>query len=193
VTDRRRTFVPVAGGGLAAGVLLAVASARPWVTGTALAGDPFDTVADAGKMPLASALSLVLLACWGVVLFTRRVVRRSVAGLALLTALGALATVVVGYTTLPDRVADAVTEVGLAHGGGTVATGTTGWFWVAAVTAVASVVATALAVAWSPAWPEMGSRYDAPGTAAPRDDVPPEERSSIDLWKSQDEGRDPTA
>jgi hypothetical protein len=43
-----------------------------------------------------------------------------------------------------------------------------------------------------PAWPEMGSRYDAPG-AAEQETAPPEERSSLDLWRSLDEGQDPTA
>ena len=64
----------------------------------------------------------------------------------------------------------------------------------AAVTSVVLVVAGALAVAWCPAWPEMGSRYDAPGAAgeaAPA--VPAEEQTNLDLWKQLDEGRDPTA
>ena len=40
----------------------------------------------------------------------------------------------------------------------------------------------------------MGGRYDAPGASEePVDDVPPEERSNLDLWKQLDEGRDPTA
>jgi hypothetical protein len=37
----------------------------------------------------------------------------------------------------------------------------------------------------------MGTRYDAPGSG--RDERPPEDRTSLDLWKSMDEGRDPTA
>ena len=42
-------------------------------------------------------------------------------------------------------------------------------------------------------WPEMGSRYDAPGAAAATAAGPPEEQTSLDLWKALDEGRDPTA
>jgi hypothetical protein len=36
----------------------------------------------------------------------------------------------------------------------------------------------------------MGSRYDAPGSDPV--EVPPEEQTNLDLWKSIDEGRDPT-
>ena len=39
-------------------------------------------------VPLAGALALVLLACWGVLLVTRARIRRVVAGLALLVAVG---------------------------------------------------------------------------------------------------------
>ncbi len=99
---------------------------------------------------------------------------------------------VTGFVTLEDRVADAILEQGSTSD--VVATEFTVWFWAAAVAAVVSVVAASLAVAWSPAWPEMGSRYDAPGTG-PEDtptEVPPGERSNLDLWKSMDEGHDPT-
>ncbi len=58
---------------------------------------------------------------------------------------------------------------------------------------MASVAATALAVRWVRHWPEMGSRYDAPGAAAETAEPPPEDRSNLDLWKAMDEGRDPTA
>jgi Tryptophan-associated transmembrane protein (Trp_oprn_chp) len=48
-------------------------------------------------------------------------------------------------------------------------------------------------VAWTPDWPEMGTRYDAPGSAPPPPVAPPEEQSNLDLWKALDEGHDPTA
>ena len=195
-TDRRRTFGPVALLGLAAGTLGAVASSNPWVTDgdAAATGDPVpgivlaDPVASAGEMPLALALSLVLLAVWGVVLVTRGRVRRTVAGLGLVSATGLVATVVVGLLTLEDRVTEAILERGPAPD--VIAADFTGWFAAAAVGALASLVAAGLAVVWSPAWPEMGRRYDAPG-AAPAT-IAPGERSNLDLWKSMDEGRDPT-
>ncbi len=146
--------------------------------------------ADAGEMPLAAALSLVVLACWGVLLVTRGLVRRAVAALSVVGSLGLAVTVVVGLTTLDDRVLEAMRESGA--GSDTLGIDLTGWFGAAAVSAVVLVVAGVLAVAWCPAWPEMGSRYDAPGAADPVD-VPAEERTNLDLWKQLDEGRDPTA
>ena len=193
-TDRRRTFVPVAGVGVAVGVLAAVAGARAWFTGFDAAASRMPMLPDveqAGEMPLAAAVSLVVLAGWGVVLVTRGHVRRAAAALALVGALGLVGTAVAGWLTLPDQVSEAVRSSTATDTSGSQATG---WFWTAAVSAVVLVVAAALAVAWCPAWPEMGSRYDAPGAAERSpDDVPPEERSSLDLWKQLDEGRDPTA
>lgn len=191
-SDRRRTFVPVVGAGVAAGILAAVGGARPWFTGYDAAGSGMPLSPDveqAGEMPLAAAVSLVVLAGWGVVLVTRGRVRRAAAGLALLGALGLAATVVAGWLTLPDKVSEAVRS---SVGTDTAGSDATGWFWTTAACAVVLVVVGALAVAWCPAWPEMGSRYDAPG-ATPVDDVPPEERTNLDLWKQLDEGRDPTA
>ncbi|MGZ5399456.1 MAG: Trp biosynthesis-associated membrane protein [Nocardioides sp.] len=195
--DRRPTFGPVVLLGVAAGALGAVAASFPWVVDgdAAAAGDPVpgivvtDPVAAAGEMPLALALSLVVLAAWGVVLVSRGRLRRAVAAIGLLASAGLVATVVVGLVTLEDRVSAAVLARG--HTSDVVATELTAWFFAAAVAALASVVAAALAVAWAPAWPEMGRRYDAPG-AAPAE-VSPEERSNLDLWKSMDEGHDPTA
>lgn len=193
MSEPRRTFGPVVLLGLAAGILAAVASSRPWVVdatgGADRAADPLGLVADAGEMPLAAALSLVVLACWGVLLVTRRTVRRVVAVLGLLAALGLAATVVVGWTSLPDAVADTMAEQ--AGSGDAFAVETTAWFWAAAVGTLGSVAATLLAVRWVPHWPEMGARYDAPGSADGAG--PPEDASSLDLWKAMDEGRDPTA
>lgn len=194
MTDRRGTFAPVVGLGLGAGILAAVAGARTWATGFDAAPralTPLPEVSDAGTMPLANTLALVALACWGVVLVTRGRVRRAVAALALVAAAGLVATVVVGFTSVQDRVAEAMREGGAA--GDTLGTELTGWYWAAAVAAVLLLATTLLAVAWSPGWPEMGSRYDAPGGDSPDRDAPPGQRSSLDLWKSMDEGRDPTA
>ena len=198
MTDRRRTFGPVVLAGLAAAAMGAVAGSNPWVVDPSggPTADPVpgievtDPVAAAGEMPLAFALSLVLLAVWGVLLVTRGPVRRTVAGLGLLVAGGLVATVVVGSFTVNERVNDAILERGSDVLGTESA-----WLWVAAVAALVSIVASTLAVLWSPAWPEMGSRYDAPvgGPEAEPAAAPPGERSNVDLWKSMDEGRDPTA
>lgn len=195
----RRTFGPIVLAGLVAGALGAMAGSNPWFvapTGGG-GGDPVpgidvtDPVVAAGEMPLALALNLVLLAVWGVVLVTRGWLRRGVAGLGMLAAGGLVATVVVGFMTLGERVDDAIRERPFAD----VLSTESPWFWVAALTALVSLVTTALAVAWAPTWPEMGRRYDAPGAggSAPPAAVPPEERDNLDLWKSMDQGDDPTA
>jgi len=194
--EPRRTFGPVVLLGLAAGALSAVAGNKVWAevadgadtgsTGAATATGLSFT--DTGQMPLAAALSLVVLAAWGVLLVTRGRVRTGVAWLGLVASLGVLATVVVGYSSTQDDVADALRKVGLTS----VDTTVTGWFWAAAAGAVVSVVATALAVRHVRHWPAMGSRYDAPGSA-PATTVTPEEASDGELWRAIDEGHDPTA
>ena len=98
---RRRTFGPVVLVGLASAGLAAVAGNRHWVEWSAqsrgesslltLTGDGTATV------PLAGALALVLLACWGVLLVTRGRLRRAVAVLALVVSAGMVATAVLGY------------------------------------------------------------------------------------------------
>lgn len=173
MTEGRRTFGPVVGVGVAAAGLEAYAGAQEWVRVEQPDG-PYampPMLETDGQMALALTLGLVLLACWGVVLVTRGIVRRLVAGLGMLVSLGLGAVVYAGWSQENTHA--------------------TGWLWVAAVATLVAIVTTALAVAWSPDWPEMGSRYDAPG--ADRDEPPPEDRNSLDLWKSMDEGRDPTA
>ncbi|MDP3892405.1 Trp biosynthesis-associated membrane protein [Nocardioides sp.] len=199
---RRRTFGPVVLLGLAAAGLSAVAGNRPWVRGELPAPEgeattgytsalALDLTAD---MPAASALSLVLLAGWGVLLVTRGRVRRAMALLSLLAAAGLLATVVVGARTLPASVRDSVAEVG---GPAAVDTGLTVWYAAAAVGALLSLGAAVLALRLLRHWPEMGSRYDAPGRETTGstdgrvgDDA---DAGNLELWKAIDEGRDPTA
>ena len=185
--ERRATFGPVAGVGLAAAALAAVAGSRPWVVDSQADGpapDPLGLVADAGEMPLGLALALVLLACWGVVLVTRGGVRRVVAGLALLAALGLAATVVVAFFTLPDQVLAAQLETAVPRDD-VFGSRISGWYVAAALGALVSVATAALAVRWAVHWPEMGSRYDAPGTRE-EEETPRDEPSSLDLWKTID-------
>lgn len=160
MAESRGSFGRVVVAGLAAASLLAVASAKPWQSVPGENGGPPSTQ----DSPLALALALVVLAGWGALLVVRRTARRVVCVLAGLAAIGACACVVL-----------------FAH------SHLTGWFWAAAVAAVASVVLLALAWRGIPGWPEMGTRYDAPGTAprGPSDD--PRE-----LWRRLDEGHDPT-
>jgi hypothetical protein len=199
MAEARRTFGPVVLVGLASGVLAAVAGNKVWAapdstgqtgTGAILGVASGTSAADAARMPLATALALVVLASWGVLLVTRGRVRRGVSVVCVLAALGTLATTVVGFVATPRDVRSELKAYGLDGA----AVHHTGWYWAALLSALLTSVAAVLAVRWVPAWPEMGSRYDAPAARAAEAPVvaAPEERSSLDLWKAMDEGRDPT-
>jgi uncharacterized membrane protein (TIGR02234 family) len=204
MAESRRTFGPVVLAGLASATLVAVAGDRVWAAADDPGSSSTDKILgvvsgvgahDAARMPLATALALVVLACWGVLLVTRGRVRRAVAGLGALAAVGVLATAVVGFVTVPDALRDQLVGTGVDRPG----VHHTAWYWVALAGALVASACSVLAVRWVPSWPEMGSRYDAPvGAAGPvpdraPEDAPPEEQSSLDLWKAMDEGRDPTA
>ena len=115
-------------------------------------------------------------------------VRRAISLLGTVAAIGAVVAVVVAYRQVGDQLHDELARVGVTNAD----IGHTTWFWVAAGASVVAVIAAVLGVVWTPAWPEMGRRYDAPG-AAPETPAPPEEQTNLDLWKAMDEGRDPTA
>lgn len=183
----RSGFVPVVLAGLLAAALTGVASAKPWFT-AAVDHRLMPGVPDAesrADMPLALALSLVVLAGWGAVLVSRGRVRRGFAAVAGLAALGVLGCVAAAPFTLPDDIRSR-----LVSGSEDVAVSATGWFVAAAVGGVVSAVA--LVVAWLrlPRWPTMSSRYDAPAAASASGAEP---TTPTDLWKALDEGRDPTA
>lgn len=196
----RRTFGPVVLLGLGAAGLAAVAGSKPWMTGESGSVDADESSAMASVLsldgaqdsPLAAALALVVLACWGVVLMTRGRVRRAVAVLGLVAAVGLSIVTIEAFWSLPDKLADSLLEV---SGTDTVSTQVTAWYAAALVGAGLSVAATLAAVVLVPGWPEMGSRYDAPtGQQAPADaTAAAAPTENIDIWKALDEGRDPTA
>jgi uncharacterized membrane protein (TIGR02234 family) len=187
MAEARRTFGPVALVGLASAGLAAVAGNRAWVrwsghnesqlSSLTIGGDSSATV------PLAGALALVVLACWGVLLVTRGRFRRGVAGLAALGSLGLVLTGLLGHGSATGGLRDSLSEVGIDD----LTTATTSWYWIFLACAAVSVLATAAAVRFVPSWPAMGSRYDAPGATPP-----PGDETSLDLWRAMDDGRDPT-
>ena len=163
------------------------AGARGTTDGGALPGASVATETGA-TYPLASAVSLVLLAAWGVLLVTRGRGRRGFSLLAALAALGLVVVVVTGGLTLPGAAAGDLAST-LGRPGAEV--GRTGWSWTGAVAAVLAVVPAVLAVRLVPSWPEMGARYDAPADAAAAARTGGV-ASEQELWKALDEGRDPT-
>ena len=186
----RAPLAPTAVAGLATAGLTAVAANQTWATAEAADGQfAFTTLTDAPQVPLVLTLALVVLASWGVLLVTRGRVRRVVACLGAVAAIGALVAAVVGRWTLSDSF-----EQDFADQGATATVDFGAWWWVAVVVAALSAVAAVLAAASVGRWPEMGTRYDAPGTAGETPQpAAVEEQTNLDLWKSIDEGHDPTA
>lgn len=189
----RRAFGPVVLLGLASGGLAAVSASKAWVAGSVASSAALAVSTDGhGESPLALALSMVLLATWGVVLVTRGRFRLVVAVLGAAAAFGFAVTTALAPRQLREGLERAVLE----------ATGTaerdisvTAWWWAAAVAAVLACAASAACVTWVRQWPEMGAKYDNPATAHTGEDSgeAPVPTENIDIWKALDEGRDPTA
>lgn len=190
--DRRRTFAPAALVGLASAGLVAVAGNQPWADADEGGGIGEQVAAVSvavgdAKAPLATALALVVLAAWGVLLVSRGRFRRAVAVLTAVAAAGLLAAVLAAGFAAPDVVADAYGTYGVTD----IEVHRTAWCWLAFAGAFVALGAAAVAARDVRGWPEMGRRYDAP--RAEETPADPAEQSNIDLWKAMDEGRDPTS
>ena len=177
--------------GLTSGAMVAVAGNQAWATaaeGQGI-GEQVASVSVAvgeAKAPLATALALVLLASWGVLLVTRGRFRRVISWLVAVVAVGLLAAVVGAFLAAPDAVLDAYEPYGVTD----IDVQRTAWAWVALAGAMLAMGAAAIAARHVGSWPQMGRRYDAPGAAEA--DPEPEDQSNLGLWKAMDEGRDPT-
>jgi uncharacterized membrane protein (TIGR02234 family) len=188
---RSKTFGPAVIVGLASATMVAVAGNQAWAKaaeGQGI-GEEVASVSVAvgeAKAPLATALALVVLATWGVLLVTRGRFRRAISWACGLASLGLLAAVVAAILAAPDVVADAYEPYGVTE----IDVSRTAWSWLALGGAMLALGAAVLAVRDVGRWPQMGRRYDAPGADEPRPE--PGERSNLDLWKAMDEGRDPT-
>lgn len=194
MAERRSRFGPVVLLGLAGSGGAAVAGAQPWAeTDDATGGAAITALGNAiaeASAPLVTALALVALASWGVLLVTRGRFRKVVAGLDLVVSVLLLVAAVAVWTAAPSVVHDALVDRGIADP----QVGRTAWAYVGVVAALVAVGAAATGVRGVGSWPEMGRRYDAPGTApaAAGAAAPVEERSNLEVWRSLDEGEDPT-
>ena len=182
MADGRRLFAPAVLVGLVGSGLAALSGGKPWAAPDSRAGS---TLVDhsGGHVPLAGALGLVALACWGVVLVTRARVRRVVAALGALVAAGLVVTAVLGRASALDSARAATVVLGSARprptspaGGGRPSSAPC---WPSPRLVVA--------VRFCGSWPEMGSRYDAPATRPQAEDL-----DELDLWRAIDQGHDPT-
>lgn len=173
--------------GLAGAALAAVAGTNDWARATGdAAGIKVQAVAKGSEAaPLVTALALVSLAAWGVVLVSRGRVRRVVSVVGAAAALGVLAAVVAAFDGARTVALDALT--GKGAGGHTATVTLSAWYYTAGVGALLTLVSFAVAVVVAPSWPAMGNKYDAPGSRA---DLPPTEQ---DMWRALDQGHDPTS
>jgi uncharacterized membrane protein (TIGR02234 family) len=186
----RTPFAPTVLVGLAAAGGTTVAAGRAWVVEEGAPEWRAEVYRVSATLPLAQALALVVLACWGVLLVARGRTRRVVALLGAVASLGTLLTVAAGAFLVPGDVAQTLVEQGLVPAGEAAARDRltlTLWWWTALLGGLVALAASLLAVVSVGSWPEMGRRYDAPGArAGGREDDPG------DLWRALDEGRDPT-
>jgi uncharacterized membrane protein (TIGR02234 family) len=158
-----------------------VAATRGWAEATSTTtGTRTVAATGADVAPLVLPLALVALASWGTVLVLRRRGRRVVAVIGLLAATGAGVAALVTARSAPEVALDLLGEVTGAT------TGSTAWPWVAVAGCALSAVASLVAVRRAHEWPEMSSRYDAPGDR-------PAGNTPTDMWKALDAGQDPTA
>jgi hypothetical protein len=180
-----RTYAVTVLAGLAGAGLTALAGSRVWATtrGDAAGIKIQASVTGAEAQPLVASLGLVAMAAWGVLLVIRGRARRLVALVGLLASLGALSGVMLGFGATQD----AATEAAIAKGaiGDALVASLSAWFYLAGLGAVVASAAFGVAVARSPRWPAMGSKYDAPASRLPAQDE--------DMWRALDEGRDPTS
>jgi uncharacterized membrane protein (TIGR02234 family) len=196
VAERRLPLLPVVAAGLSAAAFAALAGNQDWarLDGSADSSDPAvvraaTLLADATAPPV-TALALVVLATWGVVLVSRGRARLAVTWLGLVAALGVLVFAVLAWAQTPATVAEAAADGQDAS--------RTAWAYLGVLAAAAAVATSAAAAASVGHWPEMGRRYDAPGgaaddgVAATRARVEDEEQTNLDLWRAIDEGHDPT-
>ena len=188
---RRSSFGRTVLTGAAAAALATVGATQTWAEATRRAPG-LRTVSASGTdvAPVVLPLALVALACWGTVLVLRRRGRRVVAVLGIASSLvaGAVAVLAMG---------DAGAAASRLLGGAADSTATTWWPWACAAGCLVSALAFGVAFSRAATWPEMSSRYDAPGDAdhaRPRGAADREEQqpSGAALWKALDEGDDPT-
>lgn len=183
---RHRSFAPTVLVGLGGAVLAAVAGSQEWARAEAdAAGIEVDAVATGAEAaPLAAALSLVALASWGVVLVTRHRLRRVVAAVGAVASVAALVAVGSAYASARDAAVDALMG---QRSLGEASAGLTGWYFVAAAGSALSACALVMAVRRAEGWPAMGARYDAPSAR------PDATGAEEDMWRSLDQGKDPTS
>src|SRR3954447_6039775 len=155
---RRSSFGPTVLLGVGGAALATVGATQPWAEAT-IRSPGVRTVTASGTdvAPAVLALALVALACWGTVLVLRRRGRRVVAVLGALAAGAAAVTSLASAGNGPEVASRLI-------GGGAGSTSTSPWPYVTAVACLVAATAFVVACLHAGSWPEMSSRYDAPGS-----------------------------
>jgi uncharacterized membrane protein (TIGR02234 family) len=178
---RSRSFGPTVLTGLAGAAVATAAATRVWAEATTRETGLRTVAAEGADVaPAVLPLALVALAVWGTVLVLRRRGRRVVA------VLGVLAAGAAGVTALLAAPTSADVARELLGDAGQVSTTTTAWPYLAVAGCLVSALASVVTFLQAPRWPEMSSRYDAPGDGPPG-------TTTTDMWKALDAGQDPTA
>lgn len=191
MAERQATFGRAVAAGLVTAGATAYAGTRAWASSDDPQASSAAALVGTADAPAVTALALVLLAAWGVVLVTRGRVRVAVALLGAVAALAALVVAVVTALEARDAYAETLSST---FGGSAPDISWTTWPWLAIAVAGVSAALSAYAVLACRTWPEMGRRYDAPGADPAEDDLPEDlaEADEQALWRALDEGRDPT-
>jgi uncharacterized membrane protein (TIGR02234 family) len=178
---RSRALLP----GLLGGALALVTAAQPWwrATGEGVSVAFTGTQTTAG---LASALGVVALAGWLLVLVLRTRGRRLVGLMLALTGAGGVAVGLLGLRPSAEAVRTQVRQVSLADQFALVATG---WSYGYAATGLLVLVGGLLVVATAPRWPRRADRFTRSAAAAAATTA---EDDPAAVWRAQDAGLDPT-
>ncbi|MGH3497696.1 MAG: Trp biosynthesis-associated membrane protein [Nocardioidaceae bacterium] len=205
-----RTLAAVVVGGLVTGGLTAWSATKTWASvEVSTAGMPHDVVSVSGSTatPLVASLGLVVMAGSAALLATSGRLRRALGVLIVVVALGAA----IAAATAGDAVDAALSSAaersaslpGALSSAQLAAADHPWWRWLSVLGALLSVAPGALAAGRGVAWPAMGRRFERDRSpAGGRADAPSVGRrhrparagvdDAIDVWKSLDEGHDPT-
>jgi len=178
---RGRALVP----GLLGGALALVTGAQPWwrATGEGVAVAFSGNQTTAG---LASALGVVALAGWLLVLVLHTRGRQLVGVLLVLAGAGAVAVGSLGLRPSDAAVRTSVRQVSLVESYGLVATG---WSWGYAAAGVLVLAGGLLVAATAPRWPSRPDRFTRTAAVAAATTA---EDDPAAVWRAQDAGLDPT-
>lgn len=200
MAEPRRVYTIAVLLGIASGGLMFFAAARTWASvRVAPTGMPVDVakVTGTSAVPLVTAMAFVVMAGSVAVVAAAGRLRRAIGVIVVLAGAAAVVAVLVGGAGIDEALRDAVVSSTSMTGDTSDAetlVGTadhTWWRWVSLVGALPAVAIGALVVAQATRWPAMGRRYDAPSSAR-KVPAEPADRDLNDLWKSLDEGEDPT-